>query len=90
MPKSIVELFECCQGRFGKHRNYSIWRAVPHCLLWTIWRERNGRCFEDCERSFVEIKLIFLRSLFDSVAGWENNSVSSFFQFLELCSLRVH
>ena len=82
MPKSIMELFECWQGRFGKYRNYSILWVVPHCLLWSIWREHNGRCFEDCERSFVEIKLIFLRSLFDWVARWENNFFFFFFYIL--------
>jgi hypothetical protein len=81
MPNSIVELIECWQGSFGKHRNYSIWHAVPHCLMWSIWRERYGRCFEDCERSYVEIKLLFLRSLFDWVAGWESHFVSSLFHF---------
>ena len=25
---------------------YKLWRAVPHCVLWCIWREQNSRCFE--------------------------------------------
>ena len=69
MPCSILELLECWQGNFGKHRNLSIGRAVPHCLMWSIWRERNGHSFEDCEWSYVEIKLFFLCSLFDWVDG---------------------
>ena len=69
MPISVLDLLECWQGSFGRHRNSSISRVVPHCLMWCIWRERNGCSFEDCERSYVEIKLFFLRSLFDWVAG---------------------
>ncbi len=38
--------------------------------MWCIWRVRNGCSFEDCERSYIEIKLFFLRSLFDWVDGW--------------------
>jgi exonuclease III len=88
MPRTILELLECWQGCFGKHRNILIWRVIPHCLMWCIWRERNGRSFENCERSYVEIKYFFLRSLYDWVAGWGIHSCISFQEFLELCSLR--
>jgi hypothetical protein len=37
MLSSILELLECWQGYFGKHRNFLIWRVVPHCLMWSIW-----------------------------------------------------
>ena len=88
MPRTIVELLECWQGCFGKHRNFLIWRVIPHCLMWCIWHQRNGRSFENCERSYVEIKYFFLRSLFDWVAGWGIHPCLSFLEFLELCSLR--
>ena len=87
MPSSVLGLLECWQGCFGKHRNFPIWRAVPHCLLWSLWRERNGRSFENCERSYVEIKFFFLHTLFDWVDGWGIHSCLSFLDFLELCSL---
>ena len=45
MPKTVVELLACWQGKFGRHRNAAIWVAVPHCLMWCIWRERNNRHF---------------------------------------------
>jgi hypothetical protein len=89
MPRSIVEMLDCWQGNFGKHRNFLIWRVVPHCLMWSIWRERNGRSFEDCERPCVEIKLFFLRSLLEWVDGWGFFSCSSLLQLLEHCSLRA-
>jgi hypothetical protein len=88
MPRTILELLDCWQGCFGKHRNFMIWRVIPHCLMWCIWRERNGRSFENCERSYVEIKYFFLRSLYDWVAGWGIHPCLSFLEFLELCSLR--
>ena len=65
MPRSVLDLLECWQGSFGGHRNGKIWRAVPHCLMWCLWREQNRRNFKDCEQSFIEIKLIFLCNLFD-------------------------
>jgi hypothetical protein len=89
MPRTTLELLECWQGCFGNHRNFLIWRVVPHCLMWSIWRERNRRSFENCERSYVEIKFFFLRSLFDWVVGWGIHPGLSFLDFLELCSLRL-
>ena len=89
LMSSILELLECWQGNFGKHMNFLIWRVIPHCLMWSIWQEHNGRSFEDCEQSYVEIKLFFLRSLCELVDGLGSHSCSSLLQFLELCTLRV-
>ena len=89
MLRTALDVLACWQGSFGRHRNFPIWRAVPHCLMWCIWRERNEHSFEDCEWSYVEIKLLFLRSLLDWVAGWGLYSCTSLIQFPELCSLQA-
>ena len=44
------------QIRSADLRNMAIWRMVPHCVIWCLWRERNARLFEDCESSIVDIK----------------------------------
>ena len=67
MPKTVVELLACWQGKFGRHRNAAIWMVVPHCLMWCIWQERNNRHFEDLERSVSDLKLFFLKTLLDWV-----------------------
>ena len=67
MPKTVVDLLACWQGKLGRHRNSAIWTAVPHCLMWCIWRERNNRHFEDLERSVADLKLFFLETLLDWV-----------------------
>ena len=59
MPHKVIELFESWQGKFGRHCNIDFWRLVPHCLIWCIWRERNARSFEGCERSMLENKSFF-------------------------------
>ena len=65
MPHNVLELFEAWQGKFARHRPIDVWRLVPHCLIWCIWRERNVRSFEGCERSLLEIKSFFLHTLFE-------------------------
>ena len=59
MPHKVIGLFESWQDMFGWHRNIVLWRVVPHCLLWCIWRERNARSFEGCELSLLENKSFF-------------------------------
>ena len=56
MPKYVVELLVCWQGRCGRHWNGHIWMVISHCLMWCIWRERNSKSFEDTESSMSNLK----------------------------------
>ena len=47
------------------HTAASIWGVIPHCVVWTIWREQNNRIFEGEELSIIELKRIFILSLFE-------------------------
>ena len=88
MPMSVVGLFACWQGHFGRHRNGDIWKVVPLCLMWCIWKERNGRCFEDIERSMPNLKLLFFRTLFDWFSVWRNQPFSTILDVLDFCNIR--
>ena len=66
MPCRVVDLLAVWTGRCGKFsRGGNCWKAIPLCLMWIIWRERNNRAFEGIrtERRTLELKII-LRSLF--------------------------
>ncbi len=41
MPRGVMDLLKCWKAGFGRTRNLVIWEAVPHCLLWCVWREQN-------------------------------------------------
>ena len=60
MPQRVVDLLDCWSCNFRRHCNIVIWRIVPHCLIWCIWRERNSRSFEGRKRSILEFKSFFL------------------------------
>ena len=85
----MVDLLTCRQGELGRHRHIEIWKAVPHCLMWCLWRERNMRTFEDIERNALELKLTFFRTLFDWMTAIELFSFISFLEFFYLCSIRL-
>jgi hypothetical protein len=42
----------------------AVWKIVSSCFLWYLWSERNERSFEDCERTVVELKLFFFKTLY--------------------------
>ena len=78
------------KGRFGRHCNGDIWKVVPLCLMWCIWKERNCRCFEYIERSMPDLKLLFFQTLLDWFSVWRNQPFSSILDLLDLkCSFLI-
>jgi hypothetical protein len=58
MPRRVVDLF-ACWWTVGSTQSAVVWKMVPSCLLWCLWREKNDRSFEDRERTLVELKSFF-------------------------------
>jgi hypothetical protein len=48
----------------GRPRSAAVWKMVPICILWCVWKERNLRCFEDMENSLEDIVASFLHMLY--------------------------
>ena len=63
MPRRVVELMGCWRKLQGSHQVAAVWRMIPLCIMWCIWTERNMRCFEDKERTMVELKNFVLHTL---------------------------
>ena len=89
MPRKVIDLLACWQGCFGWHQHSVIWKCIPHCLMWCIWRERNFRCFEGNERSVADLKHLVLKTLFEWVSASGCFSCSNFLEFLDLCYFQV-
>ena len=78
MPRTVLDLLSSWQGPSGSRRTTMVWRVVPHCVFWCVWRERNARHFEDTETSIPELKSSFFQLLFEWVKGLGILSISSF------------
>ena len=63
MPYKVIELLASWKGKFGRYQNIDFWRFVLQCLFWCLWWEWNARCFENFERSILDIKSFFFRTL---------------------------
>jgi len=46
---SVLDLLNGCGTLLGCGPVNRIWKQVPLCVLWGLWRERNSRLFEDME-----------------------------------------
>lgn len=47
MPEHTADLMSCWMKRGGSKSQKKWWRIIPSCIWWSVWRKRNGRCFED-------------------------------------------
>jgi O-antigen/teichoic acid export membrane protein len=70
----------------GRSWSATVWKMVPLCLLWCLWRERNAKRFEDLERSLEELKSFFFFSLFTWIVAYLAPLVINFPKFLVIFS----
>jgi hypothetical protein len=49
MPSSVLDLLSGWGTLMGRGPVFRIWKQVPFCVLWSLWRERNSKLFEDVE-----------------------------------------
>jgi hypothetical protein len=61
---------------------------VPSCLMWCLWRERNGRNFKNKDRTSEELRTFFFYSLYTWTTAFLGPLVISFHDFLvySLCT----
>uniref|UniRef100_A0A2N9GE37 Reverse transcriptase domain-containing protein n=1 Tax=Fagus sylvatica TaxID=28930 RepID=A0A2N9GE37_FAGSY len=86
MPHTVLDLFHGWLGKFGRHDTIQVWKMIPHCLIWCLWREWNARHFEDSERSLPELKLFFFQTLLEWVVGSRVYSIHSIAELIDLCT----
>jgi hypothetical protein len=72
---------------WGDSQSAIVWKIVPLCIMWCLWRERNDRSFENLERTLEELKSFFFFSLFAWTTAYLAPLIITFFYFLVLFSL---
>ena len=88
MPRRVVDLLHCWQDHFGWHQSVEIWKAIPPCLMWCIWNERNARKFEGCERNMLKLKGLFMKSLLEWMTASRMFTFTSLSEFIDFCNYR--
>lgn len=64
MPKTTFEVLTQWQGIGKRGSKEDWWKYVPACIWWSLWKERNERCFEGRTSSSQMIKMRCLSLLF--------------------------
>jgi hypothetical protein len=85
MPHRVEDLF-ACWWTGGRSRSAVVWKMVPCCLMWCLWRERNDRQFEDKERTIEDLISFFFHSLYSWSDAFLAPLTFSFNDFLVLFS----
>ena len=81
MPGKVSELLACWRRRAA----HMIWNAIPSCLMWLLWRERNRSAFEDSERHSMDLKLTFLHTIVEWMAAVNSQPTVSILHFIDGC-----
>jgi hypothetical protein len=88
MPSSVLDLCACwCSS--GRTSSVVVWKMVPICIFWTIWKERNNRCFKDLKNSMEEILASLLYSLYLWTAAYLSSFSLSYADFLSRFSFSI-
>ena len=87
MLRKVLDLLSGWLGNLGLHGSLVVWRVVPHCVIWCLWRERNAWHFENCERTIPALKLLFFQTLYEWVVGLGIFSIHGLVELIDLCTL---
>ena len=71
----------------GKKRKKA-WRIAPLCLLWTIWKKRNKRAFNDVEQSNQAIKSNFMYTFVNQARVYMEDHTLSLLDFVDWLNIR--
>ena len=89
MPRGVVDLLSCWSDRFRKSESGAIWKAIPHCLMWCIWREQKNRTFSGEEQSIPGLKFSFLQTLHDWLKASNLVCCNSLSEMLDSCAVKI-
>jgi len=56
MSRRVLDLLSSWGNSLGRGQVKQIWKQVPLCAMWGLWRERNARHFEDVEMPVLELR----------------------------------
>jgi len=84
MPRQVLDFLSSWGNSLGRGQVQQIWKQVPLCVMWGLWRKRNARHFEDVEMPVLELRRNVLNTLFVWVLARHSPSRVTFAEFLTL------
>jgi hypothetical protein len=81
LPAKVLDMLAGWHNWFGR-RSSAVWNLAPLCVMWSLWKERNRRIFEDLEKPFSHLQEQFSGLLFDCSRSWGFTEASSLPDFV--------
>uniref|UniRef100_A0A2N9IQI4 Protein farnesyltransferase/geranylgeranyltransferase type-1 subunit alpha n=1 Tax=Fagus sylvatica TaxID=28930 RepID=A0A2N9IQI4_FAGSY len=69
LPAKVLDMLAGWHNWFGR-RSSAVWNLAPLYVMWSLWKERNRRIFEDLEKPFSHLQEQFSGLLFDCSRRW--------------------
>ena len=82
LPERVKEAF-CWQGSFVGKKRKKIWKSIPLCIFWTVWKERNRLAFRWGFLAIQVLKNYFVCNLWSWAKLYRGEESSSLLGFLE-------
>ena len=73
---------------FGEKQK-KVWRVIPLCMFWSLWKERNRRAFKTKEIIYQSPKSIFLCNLLLWVRMYIDEGSQTMIDFIDWLGLHV-
>ena len=64
MPERTTHLLTYWMRRGRSKKQKKWWSLVPSCIWWSVWKERNNRCFENIANPMQKVKENCINTLY--------------------------
>ncbi|RVW45036.1 putative ribonuclease H protein [Vitis vinifera] len=82
-PETVKEVLTSWRGPFVGKKRKKIWKSIPLCIFWTVWKERNRLAFRGGELNIQKLKNSFVCSLWSWARLYIGKERMSLIGFLE-------
>ena len=84
-PESVIEVLLSWRGSFVGKKRKKIWKSIPLCIFWAVWKERNRIVFRGGSLDIQKFKYYFVCNLWSWAKvyiGEESHSLLGFLEWL--------
>ncbi|TMW87681.1 hypothetical protein EJD97_019620 [Solanum chilense] len=57
MPRKVTQSLKLWSSYPSISGHKEIWKIIPACIWWSVWKKRNIRCFQNKSNSIQKIKM---------------------------------
>ena len=82
-PESVIEVLLSWRGSFVGKKRKKIWKSIPLCIFWTVWKERNRIVFRGGSLDIQKFKYSFVCNLWSWAKVYIGEESYSLLGFLE-------